>query len=308
MIRHAFRVAASLAAAAALAAFAPPGWAIALGQVDDFEDGTTMSWRGNQTFNVLGEGRMGVDDNVLRVDSFNRMIAVSDFDSMFLPTQWTGNYTSATVEQLSMNVRNPNLFPLHLYVGISDDTISSYGVGATYVTDYSIVIPADDEWHSVRFSITPSDFVRSLTNTEVIPVGAAAILDDVYHLRILHSTIPDEFRGDETEGHFYLDNISTQDADFDADRDVDGADFLVWQRGLGVAGTQSAGDADYSGGVSATDLRAWRNQFGLITAPPAVLSVPEPTAAAMAALLVSLLRRNARRRRHSAAQTRLTSL
>lgn len=285
MIRTLLHVLTSFAAAMTLAALAAPSsWAIALGQVDDFEDGTTMHWRGNQTYNDLGEGQGGLDDNVLRVASFVRMIAVSDFTVDFQPTHWTGNYTSATVEQLSMNVRNPNAFPLQLFVGVSDDTISANGTGATYITDYSITIPADNAWHSVRFSITASDFERSANNTEIIPIGAAQVLNDVYHLRIFHSTISGEFRGDEMEGRFYLDNISTQDADFDADRDVDGADFLVWQRGLGVGGSQPDGDADYSGVVNATDLRAWRNQSGLVTAPPAVLGVPEPAAATLATI------------------------
>jgi hypothetical protein len=36
-----------------------------------------------------------------------------------------------------------------------------------------------------------------------------------------------------------------EDADFDADGDVDGADFLTWQRGVGVGGvTHSMGDAN----------------------------------------------------------------
>jgi hypothetical protein len=43
-------------------------------------------------------------------------------------------------------------------------------------------------------------------------------------------------------------------ADFDADGDVDGKDFLVWQRNLGVGATNAAGDADYDGVVDAQDL------------------------------------------------------
>ena len=52
------------------------------------------------------------------------------------------------------------------------------------------------------------------------------------------------------------------DADFDQDLDVDGADFLTWQRGFGVGATLSQGDANSSGMVDAADLAVWESQFG----------------------------------------------
>jgi hypothetical protein len=65
--------------------------------------------------------------------------------------------------------------------------------------------------------------------------------------------------------------------DFDGDLDVDGRDFLIWQRG----GSPSS--------LSATDLAAWQSNYG---APlVAVTTVPEPSSLALAALtLVCLLR------------------
>jgi hypothetical protein len=71
-------------------------------------------------------------------------------------------------------------------------------------------------------------------------------------------------------------------ADFDADGDVDGADFLRWQRGLGISsGAMPAqGDADDDGAVTAADLAAWRDSFR--AAPAMSISgasttrIPEP--------------------------------
>jgi hypothetical protein len=66
-------------------------------------------------------------------------------------------------------------------------------------------------------------------------------------------------------------------ADFDDDGDVDGSDFLIWQRGLSLApAIHSQGDADYDEQVNALDLAIWRNQFGAV---PSAAAVPEPTAA-----------------------------
>lgn len=53
-------------------------------------------------------------------------------------------------------------------------------------------------------------------------------------------------------------------ADFDADGDVDGRDFLDWQRGYGIAApnaTQGDGDADHDLSVDALDLAFWQSQY-----------------------------------------------
>jgi hypothetical protein len=48
-------------------------------------------------------------------------------------------------------------------------------------------------------------------------------------------------------------------ADFDRDGDVDGADFLIWQRRLGISGGEAGGpgDANQDSNVDAMDLQAW---------------------------------------------------
>jgi len=112
--------------------------------------------------------------------------------------------------------------------------------------------------------------------------------------------------------HFFLDNVAgpaqqefadgrlaylrifngvvAYSADFDADSDVDGADFLTWQRDLGIAGTatHAQGDADGDLAVLVSDLNVWRNQ--IVPAPP-VVSVPEPVSLAMLAIAGMLRRR-----------------
>ncbi|MBA3484222.1 MAG: PEP-CTERM sorting domain-containing protein [Pirellulales bacterium] len=73
---------------------------------------------------------------------------------------------------------------------------------------------------------------------------------------------------------------STDSADFNGDDIVDGADFLIWQRGLGGAATPANGNANGDGAVDGLDLGIWRSQFG--TDPPAVAVigvVPEPSSA-----------------------------
>lgn len=69
------------------------------------------------------------------------------------------------------------------------------------------------------------------------------------------------------------------DANFDNDGDVDGIDFLTWQKNFPTAfgATNATGDADGDFDVDAGDLGVWQAQYGVSPAPPIMASaVPEP--------------------------------
>jgi autotransporter-associated beta strand protein len=87
-----------------------------------------------------------------------------------------------------------------------------------------------------------------------------------------------------------------EDADFDGDGDVDGADFLTWQRNVSLTTGADLEDGDANGddAVDGDDLAIWEGQFGTATA--AASAVPEP-GAAMLALLAAPLALLARRKR-----------
>jgi hypothetical protein len=78
-------------------------------------------------------------------------------------------------------------------------------------------------------------------------------------------------------GAFELQDAPLLDsADFDEDEDVDGFDFLAWQRGFGIVAPNAAkadGDADNDHDVDSSDLAVWELQYG--TAPPLVAAVSE---------------------------------
>jgi hypothetical protein len=94
-----------------------------------------------------------------------------------------------------------------------------------------------------------------------------------------------------------FDSAAPSDPDFDGDGDVDGQDFLTWQRGLGLTAqtNNDNGDADGNGTVNAADLALWRSGFGASVA--AAGAVPEPATAVLALLFGGLGVLTVRKRR-----------
>jgi hypothetical protein len=83
-------------------------------------------------------------------------------------------------------------------------------------------------------------------------------------------------------------------ADFDGDGDIDGRDFLLWQRGYGktITAVKEDGDADNNGDVDGGDLIVWQDQYG--TTPPlsaigAVAAEDSSTAPALPFFWIDLL-------------------
>jgi galactose oxidase len=108
-----------------------------------------------------------------------------------------------------------------------------------------------------------------------------------------------------------LRTMQPDNADFNGDLAVDGADFLVWQLNLGgpAGATRAGGDANDDGVVDGDDLAVWQAQIG--NPPPSADSsaevVPEPSAQAILGGLILGAAIMRRRRMPSAARAREAS-
>lgn len=93
-------------------------------------------------------------------------------------------------------------------------------------------------------------------------------------------------------------------ADANGDGDVDGADFLTWQRNVGRndATSVASGDYNYDGIVDGDDFAVWLNNYGGNSALSAsATQVPEPSSALLAIAFMPVLMT------HQAARPRLGS-
>jgi len=202
------------------------------------------------------------------------------------------------------------------FAGIADPNISDVHFLATGET----VVP--NTWYHVAFTLTATDaelWVARETGEYVLedaisggdfagPSGEVAPFEPLGYAigRSFYNNDPadwsnaiiDEVRLSDTAltpNEFLFVPAPAADADFDGDLDVDGNDFLIWQRNLGRAGTgtPTLGDANGDTNVDSADLAAWKSQFG----GGAIQAVPEP-AGAVLGMIALLSGAGLARRRH----------
>lgn len=154
-----------------------------LGQIDDFEDGTTQNWvinllgtgappPGALPVNLSSGGPAGTDDNFLRLTSVGGGGAGSRLTALNV-MQWTGDYLTSGITAISMDVRNLGTTDLELRL-LFEDPMGGAPENIAASTD-SIFVPGGSGWTQIIFPITPSaltaltgDVNEVLANTTVL--------------------------------------------------------------------------------------------------------------------------------------------
>jgi hypothetical protein len=267
----------------ALISVAPSAEGVTLGQIDDFENGLLGNWAGDvqSVTNVTTGGPAGAGDNFLQI-SANGMQGPGSRLVAYNTSQWTGNYTVAQITAIAMDARNLGANAIHLRFAFGDGS----AIPTWFASTNPIILSAGSAWQQVSFSLSAMTRVSGTTTLETA-------LTNVQAIRVLSSVDLPQVggggaRGDAILGTLGVDNITaagaTTDADFNNDTKVDGADFLIWQRGLGVGTTNAQGDANLDSAVTAADLTVWKSKFGGSVIVAGAL-VPEPGSGVLIAAL-----------------------
>ena len=168
--------------------------AVVAGQADNFESGTTENWRGgpavgnpnpNPPINVTSGGPAGTNDNYLLV----RSTAIGTSGSKlvaFNSDQWAGNYISAGVGSIQMQVNNLDFVPpepgdvmvLRLVL------TNTLGQGLSTIAD--VTPPEGGGWQTVTFSLAESN----LSNGNVPGVTYAGVMGAVAELNLAYAENP----------------------------------------------------------------------------------------------------------------------
>ena len=136
-----------------------PSFAVVVGQIDDFESGTTADWSIGQTVptgpqNIATGGPAGVDDNYLQVTGTG-MFGAGGRLVVFNFTQWGGDYAQAAVGSIIMDVNNFGAQDLSLRLFLADNLGQFFANAAISTT--AIAVPAASGWTTVEFPIGPAD-------------------------------------------------------------------------------------------------------------------------------------------------------
>jgi hypothetical protein len=276
--------------------------AVTFGQLDTFQDGTTMGWVQGvaspaQPVNVPTGGPGGEGDRFLQNVSTGEF-GPGGKQIVFNQQQWAGDYNAARVTRIDASVANLGAAPLYLRVALSSGSGDRFGSRA------AVELPPDGAWRRVSFDLT-ADALAQIGGAN----GLASTLSNVVTLRLLSAQGGPSFTGDDVVGTLGVDDIRALrlpgDANFDGR--VDSADLLVARRHLGnraASVTWAEGDFNFDGRVSAADFILLRRNFGTSIPTPALAAaqalasapLPEPGSASVVALAATavLLRRRRR--------------
>ena len=173
-----------------------------LAGIDDFSDGSPLNWtKGSQhassdlPANIPDGGPSGGGDNYLSytADTSVRMIIFNR------DKQWSGDYVSAGVKAIQMDVRNDSDSEFQLRMGFNNAVGRA---GTWWVSGEAVVVPASSEWVTVVIPVSQSALTRVFGSDDY-----TSVMSDVRSVRILSSALPD-YRGDRIDGTLCLDNIS----------------------------------------------------------------------------------------------------
>jgi hypothetical protein len=195
-------------AAAACCLVSQPGFGeIIAGQVDDFEDGTTMGWihgspfSPNRPTNIADGGPSGNADNFLRNTSTGSP-SVGGKMVVVIRTRWTGNFAALNVAELRVSMANFGATTLHARLGLQGPVRVFPLLQTRLVSTGGVLLPADGVWRDISFRIDAAGFTADQGIDSV-----ADVLTAVTEMRFLAAAGP-AWRGDAVAGTLGIDNVT----------------------------------------------------------------------------------------------------
>jgi hypothetical protein len=187
---------------------AGPAAAITLGQVDDFQT-NKGDWGPASAVRTANGGPEGDGDSFLKYTSTgtegpgNRAAVRSDIDGV----DWAGNYVSAGVSAISLDVANNKGgdVDLNLRLTIGTGTGSSPRTNGTwYTTSVAVSVPVGADWANLEFDLT--DAAMSLIQGQGTD-SLSDVLAGVTQIRFISAESLTN-RGDSIAATMSFDNIT----------------------------------------------------------------------------------------------------
>ncbi len=127
--------------------------ALTLGQIDDFQDATSQNWQFGLGLvgNVANGGPSGTGDRYIQYTSSGGFGAGSRM-VVFNSSQWLGDYNSAGITSIAMDLNDLSLQPLSMRLAF----FLNSGTGYVSTTPFSLA--ANSGWQHTTFSLSAANF------------------------------------------------------------------------------------------------------------------------------------------------------
>ncbi|MEN0109209.1 MAG: PEP-CTERM sorting domain-containing protein [Planctomycetota bacterium] len=182
---------------------APPAAAVSVGQIDDFQGGTTEAWRigvgGALPANVAGGGPAGAADSYLRFDSNGGRVAGRHV--FFNSDQWSGDYSAAGVTAIRFDAINLSASET-LFVRVAIGDAERGQSGTWFASTNPVTLTPGSGWQTVRLPIAEPDMTLDRGGAPF-----ADVVSSVVSLRILSAETVSR-RGDQIVASIGVDNIT----------------------------------------------------------------------------------------------------
>lgn len=146
-------------------------YALALNQVDDFEDFTTQNWAGNSSpLNVASGGPLEIGDGYLQISATAGRLGTQN------PIQWKGDYLVAGINAIQMDLNNVGPDAVEMRIMVVDKFGTS---GGSFTTTNAVMLPACSGcWQTVEFGLTAADLTYVGTQGNPAGPGGTGVLAD----------------------------------------------------------------------------------------------------------------------------------
>ena len=171
--------------------------AVTVGFLSDFEDNTIQSWTngssGPDPLNINTGGPLGVNDNFLQITA-DGSGSVGKLTSFSTSSNWLGNYISAGVTAIEMDLKNFGTTALSIRIAFKTGS-------SGYSTTTGFALAADNSWHHASFAVSAA----AMTGISG-PGTFNTFMTNPGQMRILHSASP-SLNGDTLVSQLGVDNI-----------------------------------------------------------------------------------------------------
>jgi len=184
----------------ALLLFADPAGAVVSGQVDTFQDGTTMGWTNGGIIaepvtNIADGGPLGAGDHYIQLTATGSGSGgkLTAFNFM----QWIGNYIAQGITAIQIDLINQSAVDLSIRLAFKSGTGQTPG----YLSG-PMLLPVGSGWQHFTLSITEANMIPLLS-----PGPYSTFFGNVGELRIINEVGTSNLNGDPIIGQLGIDNI-----------------------------------------------------------------------------------------------------